>query len=242
MAESSEGKYGGLHPVDGPAAPFRRRVLVVHEHALLAEAVALGLRASGELDSRVSAASCSAEVLTESLAWGAHLVILDIDASALELVREITSRKMRVLVTAAPGDRLAAAAVALGADGFVEKDEPFEHLVEASHVVLAGRNLLSPAERDSLAYFGRRHLARRDDIACRFARLSPREREVLACLAKGMSAQEITRDLFLSLATVRTHIRAILVKLGVSSQLAAVALAHRYAFADPPSEASAVTA
>ncbi|MGC8628333.1 MAG: response regulator transcription factor [Acidimicrobiales bacterium] len=58
-------------------------------------------------------------------------------------------------------------------------------------------------------------------------RLSPRERQVLLALMHGKSAGEISRELYVSVPTVRSQIRSILVKLGVSSQLAAVVLAYR---------------
>jgi DNA-binding NarL/FixJ family response regulator len=60
-----------------------------------------------------------------------------------------------------------------------------------------------------------------------YLRLSPRERDVLRALAQGGSVADIAQRAFVSVATVRTQVRAILQKLGVSSQLEAVALAHR---------------
>jgi two-component system nitrate/nitrite response regulator NarL len=61
----------------------------------------------------------------------------------------------------------------------------------------------------------------------RFERLTPKEREVLMGLMRGETAQQISRQSFVSLPTVRSQIRSILVKLGVSSQLGAVVLAYR---------------
>lgn len=64
--------------------------------------------------------------------------------------------------------------------------------------------------------------------AALFAKLSEREQDVLGALVRGLSAAEIAAERHLSIATVRTHIRAILTQLGVSSQIAAVAMTHRY--------------
>jgi len=61
----------------------------------------------------------------------------------------------------------------------------------------------------------------------RFERLTPKEREVLLALMRGKTAQQISRESFVSLPTVRSQIRSILVKLDVSSQLGAVVLAYR---------------
>jgi DNA-binding NarL/FixJ family response regulator len=60
-----------------------------------------------------------------------------------------------------------------------------------------------------------------------FEHLSPRERQVLAALMRGETARDISRQSFVSLPTVRSQIRSILIKLGVSSQLGAVVLAYR---------------
>jgi DNA-binding NarL/FixJ family response regulator len=60
-----------------------------------------------------------------------------------------------------------------------------------------------------------------------FERLSPRERQVLQALMRGLTASEISREAFVSMPTVRSQIRSILMKLGVSSQLGAVVLAYR---------------
>jgi DNA-binding NarL/FixJ family response regulator len=60
-----------------------------------------------------------------------------------------------------------------------------------------------------------------------FDRLSARERQVLSALMRGETARDISRESFVSLPTVRSQIRSILIKLGVSSQLGAVVLAYR---------------
>ena len=60
-----------------------------------------------------------------------------------------------------------------------------------------------------------------------FDRLSARERQVLSALMRGETARDISRQSFVSLPTVRSQIRSIFIKLGVSSQLAAVVLAYR---------------
>jgi DNA-binding CsgD family transcriptional regulator len=65
--------------------------------------------------------------------------------------------------------------------------------------------------------------------------LTPRQREILALLADGLCAKEIAARLSLSVATVRNHIHGLLRRLGVSSQLAAVAKAHELGLCEPPS-------
>jgi DNA-binding NarL/FixJ family response regulator len=66
-----------------------------------------------------------------------------------------------------------------------------------------------------------------DKSVAGFEQLTRREREVLAALMRGATAGEISKEAYVSLPTVRSHIRSILSKLGVTSQLAAVVLAYR---------------
>jgi DNA-binding CsgD family transcriptional regulator len=79
--------------------------------------------------------------------------------------------------------------------------------------------------RDDLAAEGRSYVAQHGDVWSRIAALTPREREVLNGIIRGETAEEMAESFVISIGTVRTHIRAVLAKLGVSSQLAAVALA-----------------
>ena len=90
----------------------------------------------------------------------------------------------------------------------------------------AGRTVTRPSERDAIVAEARRLRESEQTREDRLSSLTPRERHVLACLVEGCTAEEIAVGETISLTTVRTHIKAILRKLDVSSQLAAVALAH----------------
>jgi DNA-binding NarL/FixJ family response regulator len=108
----------------------------------------------------------------------------------------------------------------------VSKGAGFEQLVDAVRRALAGEQVLPEDRRQTLLAAAR---ARRRDDAARlapFVALSRREQAVLAGLVAGEPAEVIAERAFVSLATVRSQIRAILLKLGVNSQLAAVALAR----------------
>lgn len=106
-------------------------------------------------------------------------------------------------------------------EAVVDADQPFADLVAALDRLLR----LSPAAHDAARLAAA--LRGRENEARRFSALTPRERDVLGELLAGRSAARIAEADQVSLATVRSHIRAVLTKLGVSSQLAAVALAHR---------------
>lgn len=115
------------------------------------------------------------------------------------------------------------ALVEKGAAGFVPKTRSFDAVVAAVDAAAAHRPLMSEEE----CWYLRAELraARRRNGA--LERLSPREAEILAALADGKTATEVAEADYVSEWTVRTQIRSILTKLDVSSQLAAVALAHK---------------
>lgn len=118
------------------------------------------------------------------------------------------------------------AALEAGALGYVSREESLDRLVYDIRGALTGQACLP---RDKLAPILRMLIERRRDDeerAERLRRLSRREHEVLTHLGRGMSNDEIASALFLSRATVRTHVQNILTKLGVHSRLEAISLAR----------------
>ncbi len=111
--------------------------------------------------------------------------------------------------------------------GVVSKSEPFDHLLGA--VVTAARGDSTMAESEKHRLLGEMKLARQQRHALRqtFEQLTNRERQVLLALADGSCVSQIAEAWVVSEATVRSQVRGVLTKLGVSSQLEAVALAHR---------------
>lgn len=121
-----------------------------------------------------------------------------------------------------------AAAVARGAANWMLKTADFAELVRVTSELFHGRGRLPEQERATLLARHGTRVTRRETTLARLGTLSAREREVLERLTDGASAATIARESYTSVGTVRTHIRAILSKLEVSSQLAAVALLARY--------------
>ncbi|MFC3895304.1 response regulator [Lentzea rhizosphaerae] len=208
-----------------------RTVLVVDDHELVRTILVLALRTRG-FDAHHVSATRKEDVLREAGEHAPGLVLLDLDlgrevAGGEQLVRPLRAAGWSVLIVTAGRDGPAVArAVADGAHGWVHKTESFEHLL---HVVVAaaeGREVLSPAARAELVRLHQRDAARKKDLTTRLDRLSVREREVLDRLAEGRQAVTIADEFGVSLATVRAHIRSVLMKLQVGSQLAAVALVN----------------
>ena len=111
-------------------------------------------------------------------------------------------------------------AIEAGATGYLLKDAPRDELFTAVRAAAQGRTVLSPAVASRLVSAVRAPRAPGNEP------LSAREREVLALVAKGTSNREIARELFISEATVKTHLTHLYAKLGVKDRAAAVATAY----------------
>ena len=150
------------------------------------------------------------------------LVDLDVPGSAHAVGR--AARRGWTVIGLASDDVAVAAAVAAGATGCFPKSAPLPKLTDLMHAAAEGREVMEPGERERLRTLHRAREERRQSWAERLAQLSPREREVLSLLDEGLKAGDIAMRLFLSVATVRTHIQNVLNKLEVGSQERAVAI------------------
>lgn len=206
---------------------IRRPVVVIDDHPLVSTTLVLALRAE-RIEAELIPVTSRAGILA---AVGRHppgLALLDLDlgdTAGVDLVVPLRAEGWTVLVvTAAQDRRPIAAAISLGAIGWVGKRDSFERLVSVVLDAAAGREVLAPAIREELVRLHQSAHLRQDQLKRRLARLSARERQVLTLLAAGHAAADVAAEFAVSLTTVRTQIRAILAKLDVRSQLAAVAL------------------
>ena len=216
-------------------------VLLVDDHSLFAQSVEIGLRAADIPARRVEPRS-AAEIAAACSAAAPATVLLDLrlgtDADGvpidgLDLVGPITAAGcLVVVVTGETGDDTWGTAVARGALTVLPKDSDLDTLVRVLAAVRDGRPVLDEGRRHDLLAAARRHRAGEDARLAPFRALSPREDEVLSSLAAGMPAAAIAAAGYVSEATVRTQIRAVLTKLGVTSQLQAVAVARRAGWLD----------
>ncbi|MGB2949447.1 MAG: response regulator transcription factor [Rhodococcus sp. (in: high G+C Gram-positive bacteria)] len=124
-------------------------------------------------------------------------------------------------------------ALTLGASGFMLKDAPAEELIRGVRVVAAGEALLAPSVTRRLIadVTSRRGRVRARPSA--LTSLTPREREVLELIAKGMSNLEIAAALFVAEQTVKTHVGKVLGKLGLRDRAQAVVLAYETGVVGP---------
>lgn len=209
-------------------------VLIVEDHELIGTSLRMSLRADG-LDAHLCGpAAGAAGIRAAAAALPPGVVLLDLDLGrdstgrpldGGSLVEPLCAGGWRVVVLSGTADHARiGAALAAGAVGMVPKRAQMPALVRAVRGALAGREVMAPAARDRLVALHRERSARRGELATKLDRLTPRELEVLRMLAAGHRAQTVADEFVVSLATVRTQIRAVLTKLEVTSQLQAVAL------------------
>lgn len=206
-------------------------LLIVEDHDLLSFSLAVALRASGH---RVTVLHPRDDAHVRSaMVQAPDAVLLDLDlgdgvSSGEDLVGEITARGITVVVVTGSTDLVRIhRCLDAGASGFVPKSRGVEALEEALRRSEAGEAVTDESDLRRLdAAVESQRAARRRQLAA-FDSLTPRERGTLAALMDGRTVEEIARTEVVSVATVRSHVRGVLGKLGVSSQVAAVALAYR---------------
>lgn len=148
--------------------------------------------------------------------------------TATPIIGPLTELGARVLVITASDDpvRLAECLEAGGA-GVFSKASPFNDLLDMLVDAVRGETVIEPQARAALLSLLRERRAEERRQWSGFRMLTPREAAVLQALMDGRLAEEIAASDGVSVATVRAQIRAVLQKLGVNSQLAAVAMARR---------------
>ena len=207
------------------------KVLIIEDHELLAGTMAMALRQQG-LDVHAAAGPSAAAVVELARKLAPVLVRLDLDlgspmGSGLDLIRPLVETGARVVMVTGVADRARlGACIEAGAVGVVSKATEFSVLIETVNRAIDGAPLIREDERQALLDAARDRRRSDHDRLAPFDALSPKEQAVLVHLLAGESAETIAERSYVSLATVRSHIRAILLKLGVNSQLAAVALAR----------------
>ena len=150
-----------------------------------------------------------------------------VEATARLTASGLTPPRVLVLTTF-DLDEYVFGALRAGAAGFLLKDAPRERLVEAIRVVHAGEALLSPSITRRLV---EDFAARTDPLepsATLLEELTPREREVLVLVARGLSNGEIAKRLVVTEATVKSHVGSLLMKLGLRDRVQAVVFAYEH--------------
>jgi len=224
-----------------PDAPIR--VLIAEDQALLRTTLAALLEAEPGM-SVVGLAEDGARAVALAAELRPDVVLMDIQMPGLTGI-EATTRicadpalaATRVLIlTMFEVDDYVLGALRAGACGFLLKDTDPQSLVDAVRTVHEGQSLLSPqvlarlvARMPRTAPAGAPGIARADDVEA----LTPRQREVLLLIAQGLSNSEIEVELGITRATCRSHITALLARLGARDRAQLVIAAYESGLVDP---------
>ncbi|MDQ3029325.1 MAG: response regulator transcription factor [Actinomycetota bacterium] len=207
-------------------------VLIVEDHGLLADSLLYALRAEGLDADKISPVTADG-ILAAARRLSPTVVLLDLDlggeiGSSVGLIPPLHELGAQVVMVTGITDRTRLAeCLEAGATGLIDKATSFDQLVDSVREVADLGTIVPAAQRDMLLTELREQRKADQRRHEPFERLTPREREVLAALMDGKSASVIAQESFVSLATVRSQIRTILMKLDVNSQLTAVAMAKR---------------
>ncbi|WP_116453161.1 response regulator [Blastococcus litoris] len=203
-------------------------VVLVDDQQLIRDGLRLILELAGV--QVLGEAADGAEGVRLVLDTAPDVALVDIrmpELDGVEATRRIVASgsRTRVLVlTTFEGEELTYRALEAGATGYLLKDAGGERLVAAVEAAAAGEMPLAPTVVARLvAAYVRRPPA---PTADRLGTLSERERDVLALMGAGRSNPEIAAELFISLATVKSHVRHILAKLDLRDRPQAIVLAH----------------
>ncbi|MCL2394028.1 MAG: response regulator transcription factor [Acidimicrobiaceae bacterium] len=215
------------------------RVVIADDQALVRSGFRLILAADG-IDV-VAEAADGTEAIVAVRDTRPDLVLMDIrmpGMDGLEATRRVLAENgdhapRIIILTTFDLDRYVYDALAAGASGFLLKDVTPEHLVAAVRLVRSGDALLAPAiTRRLVERYATREVPA-SAVHPGLSALTPRELEVLRALARGLSNAELAASLYLSEATVKTHVARILFKLGLRDRAQAVVAAYESGLITP---------
>ncbi len=180
----------------------------------------------------VGEAANGAEAVALAAQHQPDVVLMDVrmpEMDGLEAARLITGKPQApkvVMLTTFDLDDYVYAALRAGASGFLLKDSPRADLIAAVRAAAAGDALLAPSVTRRLIEAFARRPPETTPSPAQLASVTARERDVLMLLARGRSNAEIAAALFVSEATVKTHVGSLLAKLGLRDRVQAVILAY----------------
>ena len=216
-----------------------RRLLIADDDALARAALRTVFDAHEDIE-LVAEANDGLQAVQQAARLHPDVVLLDIrmpNLDGLEAARQILSsssnRSRVIMLTTFDLDEYVYDALKAGASGFLRKDTPPERLVAFVRSVGDGDALLDPSITRRLIERYARPRRSSAGAAGRLSELTPRELEVLIQVAGGRSNAEIAAGMYLSEATVKTHVSRILAKLDLRDRVQAVVLAYEEGVVQP---------
>lgn len=208
--------------------PQKLRVVVADDQAAVREPLAAVLGLSEDIDV-VAAAADGTEVLAAVAAGPVDVVLMDLRMpvmDGIEATRRLTEQYPQVAVvvlTTFADDDSILGALGAGARGYLTKNAGRQDITRAIRAAAAGQSVLDREVQDRLLASARTTTAKTSAPGGALpADLTPREREVLALIGQGLPNRGIAEKLFISEATVKTHINNLFAKAGIPDRAAAV--------------------
>ncbi|MEU7900750.1 response regulator transcription factor [Nonomuraea sp. NPDC049152] len=196
------------------------RVLVADDHAAVRAGIVLVLGGAGDIEV-VGEAGDGEEAVAMAREQRPDVVLMDVrmpKKDGITATKELAGVADVLILTTFDVDEYVFGALRAGAAGFLLKNTDAEALVDAVRLVARGDGLISPAvTRRLISAFAEQPVRREPPKDL----LTPREREVLACVARGLSNAEIAKELDMAEATTKTHVSRVLNKLGLKSRVQA---------------------
>jgi DNA-binding NarL/FixJ family response regulator len=209
------------------------RILLADDQELLRMGFRMVLRAQEGLEV-VGEAGDGAEAVALTRKLQPDVVLMDVRMPRMDGVQATRalvdggSRSHIIILTTFDLDEYAHAALRAGASGFLLKDAPTADLLSAIRAVASGDAVVAPSTTKRLlaTIAHQLRVPEPDTEPAELRSLTPREREVLIAVARGLSNAEIAEELVLSEATVKTHVGRILAKLALRDRVQIVIFAY----------------
>ncbi|PZG38064.1 DNA-binding response regulator [Spongiactinospora gelatinilytica] len=215
--------------MNGPEEPVR--VVVVDDEPMVCAHLRTILDSSGDItvvgEAHDGAAGVEAVVRHRPDVVLMDLRMPEVDGiTAIERIAQLAAPPYVVVLTTFDADHYVLRALDAGASGFLLKSTPPRELIGLVRVAAGGHTVMSRTATSSLLTAGGRRREERDRRTALLAELTEREREVLACVARGMSNAEIAAALFVGEATVKGHVSRVLAKTQCANRTQAGLLAY----------------
>lgn len=227
--------------MDRPTSRSQIRIAILEDHVLFAESLELALTVEGYDVRRTELppnGGTPSALLASVVRQQPRIALLDLDlghfGDGIRFVGPLATAGINVVVVTANTDRVRwGEALRNGARIVLPKSRPLNEILGVVRRLGNGQPVMDVHERESLVRLWHQRNAELAGLQARVDRLTPREAQVLGRLMEGMTVHDIAAASVVSEATVRTQVKAILAKLEVTSQIAAVGIAHHLGWQAP---------